>query len=145
MNKKILNIFSILSVMAFLMFISLNVSAERFDVTDISYSYVSNNYPYYPNAQYYNNYNGYYGNYYNYYDNYYPTGYVNAYTGYINSYPAYNNYYPTYYTSYPSYYNTISYGSPEAYVSFSWQWFKLYNKIYVEVNILWTIDIFLCF
>jgi len=115
MNKKILNFLGVFIVLISLVFVTSSVdAAKRFDVTDISYSYVSYNHPYYPNVPYYNNYN--------YYDNY-TTGYVSPYTGYV-TYPVYSNYvtsyYPTY--TYQNYYpNYVSYVSPQANVTFSWQ------------------------
>jgi len=96
-----------------------NISAENFEVTDISYSYLSYYHPYYPNVPYYNSYNHY---------DYY-SGYVNPYTGYSNPYSGYVGYTvsPGYYTPsvystyYPAYYrNNITYQSPEVTVNVNW-------------------------
>lgn len=118
MNKKIVGV---LVSFVFLVFIATTVSAaQRFDVTDISYSYLSYNYNVYPNVPTYN-YNNYYTPYYGGYG-----GYVNPWTGYITYPTTYVRTYPTYHTTYvrPIYthYNrTISYSSPSTFVTFSWQ------------------------
>lgn len=111
MKTKILTILIVL--MSFIFLTTAVDAAKRFDVTDISYSYVSYNYPYYPNAQYYNNYN-----YYNSYG-YYDYGYINTYTGYTTYYPIYTYPVYTYPTYYPTY-NNISYVTPQTQVTFSW-------------------------
>lgn len=115
MNKKI---FGFLIAIMFLVFTTSLIEARNFDITDISYSYLSYNYPYYPNVPYYNTGVYSYG--------YYSAGYVNPYTGYITS--PYTYYVtrpvvtrPVYtYTTYLPY-RTISYSSPSAYITFSWQ------------------------
>ncbi|MDD3178417.1 MAG: hypothetical protein PHR26_02770 [Candidatus ainarchaeum sp.] len=115
------------------------IFAEDFDITDVSYSYVTYDYPIYPNVSYQRNYSQAGYDYINTYNSY---ATINPYSGtYYNSYPAYNyyaynnypvyTYYPTHssyitpvYSSYTNYYpynsNNLSYSNGNSYVSFTW-------------------------
>lgn len=128
--RKILLVFLVLLISLF----SVNVFAEAndFDITSVSYSYMTYDYPMYPNVPYQSNYYP-AGSAYSYSVSTYPTT-INPYTGtYYNYYPAYSSYTYAPYTSsyYPAYssysnyypynnYNTVSYTNGQAYVSFTW-------------------------